>query len=453
MTELLFTFYGDDFTGSTDAMEALALGGLRTVLFLEPPSVEQLTGRFADLQAIGVAGVSRSMTPTQMEAELRPKFKQLKQLGAPLCHYKVCSTFDSSPTIGSIGRATDIGYDVFEPPFVPLMVGALGLKRYVVFGNLFASVGAETFRIDRHPTMSRHPSTPMDEGDLRLHLAKQTDKSITLMDLRHLADDDETVEQNFQEILQDQPDIILFDTLDDAHLLKIGRLIWDQAMDAPLFVVGSSGVEYALTAHWQRIGMIDKPDSLSSPGPVDQLLVMSGSASPTTASQISWAIDNGFVGIQLDSSRLIDPDVADAEREATIQKALAAIGEKRDVVLYSVQGPDDPAIESTRNRMAALELDPSSIGQRLGAQQGRILRTLLEKTGLRRVCVAGGDTSGHSALQLGIYALELEIPIAPGAPICRASSHQPTFDGLQICLKGGQCGEPEFFNQIKQGKV
>jgi uncharacterized protein YgbK (DUF1537 family) len=35
---LRLAFYGDDFTGSTDALEALTSAGLRSVLFLEPPT-------------------------------------------------------------------------------------------------------------------------------------------------------------------------------------------------------------------------------------------------------------------------------------------------------------------------------------------------------------------------------------------------------------------------------
>jgi uncharacterized protein YgbK (DUF1537 family) len=450
--KLLLTFYGDDFTGSTDSMEALTLGGVRTALFLEPPEPEQLTGRFANLQALGVAGVSRSMTPTQMEEELRPKFTRLKKLGAPLTHYKVCSTFDSSPTVGSIGRALDIGWDVFEPPFVPLMVGAPVLNRYVTFANLFATVGPETYRIDRHPTMSKHPITPMDEGDLRLHLARQTDKSIALLDLLHLVGPDEVVDRHFQALLDAKPNIVLFDTIGDDHLLRIGRLIWQQTGPKPLFIVGSSGVEYALTAYWQSIGMVPKPEPLAPPGPVDQLIVMTGSAAPVTAGQISWAVENDFTGIRLDTARLIDPDQGDREREATVEKALAELGRGRSVVLYAARGPDDPAIAATNRRMVELSLDRSSIGHRLGKQQGRIVRALLEKSSLRRACVAGGDTSGHAALQLGIYALEVVTPIAPGAPLCRASSDQPEFDGLEISLKGGQNGQPDYFGQIRAGK-
>jgi uncharacterized protein YgbK (DUF1537 family) len=301
--------------------------------------------------------------------------------------------------------------------------------------------------------MSKHPITPMDEGDLRLHLAKQTDKSIALLDLLHLAGEDEVVGRHFQTLLNHNPKIVLFDTIGEHHLLQIGRLIWQQAGDKPVFIVGSSGVEYALTAYWQAINMVPKPEPLTPPGPVEQLIVMTGSASPVTAGQISWAMENGFTGVRLDTAGLIDPEQDDRERAAIVQKALVELGQGRSVVLYAALGPEDPAIVATKDRMAALGLDPGSVGYRLGKQQGQIVRSLLEESGLRRACVAGGDTSGHAALQLGIYALEVATPIAPGAPLCRASSHREEFDGLEISLKGGQNGQPNYFGQIKAGQA
>ena len=71
--ELLLTFYGDDFTGSTDSMEALSLNGVPTVLFLEPPEADDVA-RFATCRALGVAGISRSQTPEWMSRELPPVF-------------------------------------------------------------------------------------------------------------------------------------------------------------------------------------------------------------------------------------------------------------------------------------------------------------------------------------------------------------------------------------------
>lgn len=129
------------------------------------------------------------------------------------------------------------------------MVGAPALRRYVTFGNLFATVKDSTFRIDRHPTMSKHPITPMDEGDLRVHLAKQTQKSIGLIDLLSLNQGYDVAKQQLEQLLADGRDVILFDTIDNNHVKLVGELIASLHGQTPIFIVASSGVEYALTAY------------------------------------------------------------------------------------------------------------------------------------------------------------------------------------------------------------
>jgi uncharacterized protein YgbK (DUF1537 family) len=179
-------YYGDDFTGSTDVLDVLVRAGIPTVLLLTEPTPE-LLARFPEARAVGVAGMSRAKSPDWMDAALPPLFARLRDLGAPFVHYKVCSTFDSAPHVGSIGRAIDCAAAVFRNRCVPLVVGAPALRRYTSFGNLFATAGEATYRIDRHPTMARHPVTPMDEADLRLHLAKQTRRKIGLVDILAVA--------------------------------------------------------------------------------------------------------------------------------------------------------------------------------------------------------------------------------------------------------------------------
>ena len=104
----IFSFYGDDFTGSTDALEALAASGVPAVLFLRPPDAADLR-EFGGCRAVGIAGESRSRSPEWMRDALPPVFERLREIGAPVVQYKVCSTFDSSPETGSIGCALEVG--------------------------------------------------------------------------------------------------------------------------------------------------------------------------------------------------------------------------------------------------------------------------------------------------------------------------------------------------------
>ena len=452
MSDLLITFYGDDFTGSTDAMECLELNGIPAVLFLDPPTPAQVA-HFPGVRGVGVAGISRTLSPTQMDDELIPKFKALAALGAPFVHYKMCSTFDSSPTVGSVGRAIDIGWTLFDPPMVPMMVGAPFLRRYVVFGNLFARVGDVTYRLDRHPTMSRHPITPMNEADLRLHLARQTDRPSALVDLWHMdTKSDAELDAHVRRLLDDGAEIVLFDTLTERHMAQIGRIVWNLRGERPVFLVGSSGCEYALALHLQSVGDIARPAPRVSPGRAQPLLVMSGSCAPPTAEQIRFVLARGYLGIRLDAAALVDPSTQDAARATAVQEAAYALARDQHVVLYSALGTDDPAIAATNARMRAIDRDPATVGQILGAQQGLIVRQIVEQTpALRRVVVCGGDTCGYASHQLGIYALQVIIPVTPGAPLCRASADVPRFYDLEIVLKGGQNGAADYLARVEWG--
>jgi uncharacterized protein YgbK (DUF1537 family) len=261
-----------------------------------------------------------------MARELMPALKKLKALGAPHVHYKVCSTFDSSPTIGSIGRVIDVAAKIFKAPFVPLLVAAPPLGRHCVFGNLFARFGIGSdgaiHRLDRHPSISRHPVTPMTEADLRVHLAKRAEEEDHWA-VRHLKLELPRMAARaaLKKIIADGAKIVLFYALYTEQLERIGEMIDDVAgRRRPLFSVGSSGIEMALGAHWQKQRRVPAPrwserwgqsseklaGTLAPPvvPVVKQILVGSGSCSPVTAKQIRWALANGFVEVALDTASL-----------------------------------------------------------------------------------------------------------------------------------------------------
>jgi uncharacterized protein YgbK (DUF1537 family) len=118
---LLVAWYGDDFTGAAAVMEVLTFAGIPAMLFLDVPTQDQLA-RYQDVRAIGVASTARTQSPAWMDRALPPAFAALLALNPELLHYKICSTLDSSPSIGSIGRAIEIAADLIEPQGVPVVV-------------------------------------------------------------------------------------------------------------------------------------------------------------------------------------------------------------------------------------------------------------------------------------------------------------------------------------------
>ncbi len=128
---------------------------------------------------------------------------------------------------------------------------------------------------------------------------------------------------------------------------------------------------------------------------------MSGSCSPVTERQIAHAVRNGYEGIAIDGRT---PEVC-------VDAAIAALRHARKVVVYSSLGPLPAAVPAR--------------GDTLGRQIGSMLRQIIIETGVRRVVLAGGDTSSHAVSQLGLYALTWSAATQPGAPLCRTHSDSP----------------------------
>ena len=296
----LISYYGDDFTGSTDVMEALASHGVRTALFTRLPSAAEFAP-FADFEAIGLAGTSRSQTPEWMSAHLPEALEWLKSLGARFCHYKVSSTFDSSPKIGSVGRAIEIGLTMFEQQRAPMIIGAPQIKRYSFAGHLFAAYQAKTYRIDRHPVMSVHPVTPMDESDVLRHLARQSAAPVQLLDVHDASSQ----------------------RLAGAALLHLPN-------ESMPFVAGSSGVEYALMAALEK----KRDVHFDAVPPVSQMLVISGSVSPTTEGQIAYAKTHGFEAIAADPLSL-----AQGQTDILLAQARVILSQGKSPLIYSAACP------------------------------------------------------------------------------------------------------------------
>ncbi len=428
MTRLI-SFYGDDFTGSTDVMESLGLHGIETVLFTRIPTALEFAP-FSQFPGVGLAGSSRSQSPAWMNAHLPPLFEWLRSLDSKFNHYKVCSTFDSSPNVGNIGRAIEIGAKVFNQSMIPLLVGAPQLKRYTFAGHLFAAYQGQVHRIDRHPVMARHPVTPMDEADLRLHLARQTNMPISLAG-------------------DGWPDhgIGLLDVHDMASQLSAGQKLLALHHDLSLFIAGSSGVEYALA---RAMAAASDPQlrtlAFEPLQPCAQTIVVSGSVSPTTERQIRQAQLQGFEALPVSAMALASDDDGQLQQRC-VDSALMVLGTGRSPLIHTALG-------SASDAGHELNTIPDA-RQKIGERLGQILRQLLEKTNIRRAIIAGGDSSSHAVLQLDVHALTLRRPIreTPGSPMCMTHSSNAELNGIELALKGGQLGSDTYFADLRDARI
>ncbi|WP_050469459.1 four-carbon acid sugar kinase family protein [Herbaspirillum chlorophenolicum] len=431
-------FYGDDFTGATDTLATASLAGLRSLLFLRVPGAAQLRAA-GELDCLGIAGAARSMDPRQMRAELEPVAAFFSGLRVPVTHYKICSTFDSAPHIGSIGAALRIWRQRIPNRFVPVVGGQPNLRRFCLFSQLYAAekAGGEVVRIDRHPTMCRHPVTPMHEADMRSHLGLQ---ALDVAGLHYpLYAEGDKLDVHVDAALAGGADALLFDVAGESDLAVIGSVIWRRALQQELLAIGASSVVQSLAAWWRSQGWlppatpVDAARIGAAAGPV---FVLAGSLSPVTALQVGAA--HSYDKLLLDSQRLFEGDTH--YLETTVARIAGSLREGRNLLACTAAHQGDRQL-----------LADAGASQRLAQACGELLRRLLLAAPLGRVGVAGGDTSSYALKALDIWGLSYLGNLSAGVALCRAHADAAHLDGIELMLKGGQMGTADLFELLAKG--
>lgn len=418
-------FLADDFTGASDVLLQCRKNGMQAAI-VSDLDTDALAGSFD-----GIASTVRSMTPEQMDSYLPNVLAKFHQIGTDILLYKVCSTFDSSPEIGSIGHAVRHLRKTLELSRPIVVVPAQpGFGRYTVFGNHFAVSGKDVYRLDRHPVMGAHPTTPMRESDLRLLLMEQgvlpdRIQNLSFTSLR-------SGEGNLAKMIstENHADVIIVDALEEADLDLLARdILTVQQKEGGLFtVIGSGGIAGAL-ARAQREDQVLEPAVLPS-GPA---LVLSGSRSSVTKDQIDRVVDAGGMKIQLDARALINNRLDEEER---LQSILGILRDGTSVII---------SIDNEETTSAVV--DPSTLAEESGRLFARYIREAVEKIPQCRIAVLGGDTSSWTVSNLNPSRIQVVSPFVQAGPILTIDAFGIP-DTTPFLLKGGQVGGPDTLNEF-----
>lgn len=453
--KILIGFYGDDFSGTTATAETLTQSGVPTVIFTHPPSPSYLKHHFPRVRAVGISGTARTLSADVIKQALTPIFLVMASYQAPIYLYKVCSTFDSSARVGNIGKAIELGKEIFSPEFVPVLAAAPKLGRHTVFGNHFAAVGGgDIFRLDRHPSISQHPVTPMQEADLRRHLAKQTELKSGLINILDITAGPARINSQIEQFVEAGLPIIFFDCITDNDLNRVCETIFRRTSKSKsLFFVGSQELGYGLAAAWNEDGLLSESDKMCSPdkGGTDRgpLLVLSGSCATVTGEQILWARKNGFVDVAIHPKDLLASDDPTSLKQKIVARALDTLAKGRSVILHTAIGPQDGRIKAMKEICVKLSLTDTEANQALGNMLGEMLCEIICSSRVKRMVIAGGDTAGRIQQSFQIEALQVSKPIGIAAPLCYVFSNKPEFNGLEVAFKGGQIGSTDYLYQAQ----
>lgn len=411
MAEL--AYYGDDVTGSVDVLLQFARRGLSGRLFIGVPDRADLLQAARSVDVVGIAGIARSLATADLDAEVRPALEALRDTRAGIVQYKACSTVDSSPQIGSLGRVLEIAREVFGQAPTPVLFAQPDFGRYTAFGHHFAAEGGTVHRLDRQPTMSTHPSTPIDESDIALLLGRQTPLPIESVPFTDYAS---------SAVLASSIDgsdaaAVILDALDDSHLALVGDALVSSRTENPRFVLGSGGLSRAVTLALpaaERGG----GSAAASDGPV---LVVSGSRSPASSRQAHAAREAGWF-------------VAPLSFDGTDAAVQGALARGRSVVLTA----DDADVPAGVEPLPAI------------ARASALAVSTALRAGLtRRVIVCGGDTSSRVVRLLGIHSLSIASHLGGNVVLLRAGADDPAIDGVDLLLKGGQVGDDSLFERVR----
>ncbi len=413
---ILLGSVADDFTGATDLANTLVKAGMRTIQLLGVPR-PGLAVPPAD--AVIVALKSRS-NPAREAVEMSlAALEWLRANGTRQFYFKYCSTFDSTDA-GNIGPVADalcdaLGADltVFNPAFPTN-------KRTVYKGYLF--VGDELLS---ESGMRHHPLTPMTDPSLVRVLQRQTRQKVGLVQYATVVKGAQAVRDALAALRRDGIRYVVLDSITDEHLATLGEACAELKL-----VTGGSGMAMGLPANFVRQGLLEGGQRQPLPKVTGPTAVLAGSCSVATQGQVAH-MQREHPAFELDPIAIgAGKDVA----AQALEWAGTRLGEK-PVLIYSTASPE-------RVKAIQDQLGREHAGSMVEATLGRIAQGLVAK-GVRRLVVAGGETSGAVVGALGVEGLYIGPEIDPGVP-WTFSIGAPT---LALALKSGNFGTPDFFTK------
>lgn len=413
---MLLGCIADDFTGATDLANTLVKSGMNTVQSIGvPDDTLSLDG----IDALVIALKSRTVPADQAIAQSLDAFRYLQAAGAQQFFFKYCSTFDSTDD-GNIGPVADALLDALDDDFTIACPAFPVTGRSIYKGYLFVGDGLLS-----ESGMENHPLTPMTDPNLVRVLSRQTSHKVGLVGYATVMQGAAAITSRFNQLRTEGVRHAIVDALSDNDLHEIGK-----ALSGVKLITGGSGIAIGLAENFRKSDDLEAGMSPRLPKVDGGAAVIAGSCSKMTRAQVAhtqnlWPTFN------------IDPVAIAAGDDVTAQALTWASDQPLDtpVLVYSSADPEIiKDIQTKFGRDAAGEMVERVMGQ---------VASGLVANGVRKLVVAGGETSGAVVQALDVKALRIGPEIDPGVPWTEAIGAEP----LALALKSGNFGGEDFFQK------
>ena len=409
----------DDYTGASDLANTLTRCGLRTVQTIGVPAGDLA---LPEVDAVVVSLKSRSIEAGLAVTRSRAAEKWMRSRGVSHVLFKICSTFDSTDA-GNIGPVMDALRADSADAIVLVTPAFPETGRTVYQGNLFVG----SVPLNESP-LKDHPLNPMHDSNLVRVLARQSKTKIGLVDLADIARGPDAVRARLSDLATKGFGAAIADAVFARDLETIGAVALDHRLS-----VGASGIGLGLARALVASGRVKpiEPSAIADAPVGGPAACLAGSCSQATLQQIANA-ERKMPVLHLDSEKVVT-----GETEA--QRALGWANEhlgKGPILIASSATPDQvAALQARHGRDAAGHAIEQTMAD---IAQGLVL------SGVRRLVVAGGETSGAVVDRLGIPGFLVGAEIAAGVPVLRAVGAKE--GAMLLALKSGNFGGPEFFS-------
>jgi 3-dehydrotetronate 4-kinase len=409
----------DDYTGASDLANTLTRCGLRTVQTIGVPPNDLA---LPEVDAVVVSLKSRSIEADLAVARSREAEKWLRGRGAGHVLFKICSTFDSTDA-GNIGPVMDALRADCGETIVLVTPAFPETGRTVYQGNLFVG----SVPLNESP-LKDHPLNPMHDSNLVRVLARQSRTKIGLVELALLTRGPEAVRARLADLAAKGIGAAIIDAVFDLDLETIGTVALDHRLSVGASGIGL-GLARALVASC-KVGA-SGPNAAAGAAVGGPAACLAGSCSQATLQQIANA-EKAMPVLHLDPDRVV---TGTDEARRAMAWAVERLG-SGPILIASSSTPDEvAALQSRHGRNAA--------GHAIEQAMADIAEGLV-KAGVRRLVVAGGETSGAVVDRLRIPGFLVGEEIAAGVPVLRAVGARS--GDMLLALKSGNFGGPEFFS-------
>lgn len=406
----------DDFTGATDLASFLVKSGMRTVQLIGVPSVAV---DLSKADAVVIALKSRTMPSDVAVAQSLEALEWLKKQQCEQYYFKYCSTFDSTEN-GNIGPVTDALLDNLNEEFTIICPSLPVNGRTVYKGHLFVNDS-----LLNESGMQNHPLTPMTDANLMRVMASQASGKVGLVPFETISEGAESIKQAFNELAKAHRYAVV-DTVSNDDLYSIG------AASANLkLLTGGSGLSVGLAKNFENKGLFQiRTNSAELSKVKGEAVVLSGSCSVMTQKQVARFQQN------FQSKKILPLDIASGK--STLNDFLTWFDDNRNAGTVMFYATDTP--ENIKRVQAELGVERASeIVENFMAE----LVSTLEKKGVTKFIVAGGETSGAVVKALNPSMLKIGSSIAPGVPLTEIAGDSPKL----VALKSGNFGDECFFEK------